>query len=112
MPQDLIVTMPRCQEVLLIRDVSVKQARRLSEHGDDESEYGGVDDGQSDISFPSIDDLLRLPVKHKDAASNIVITAGRQPRVFSYATVSPDTTATTLYNQSVVGGAGPPSSRM
>ncbi len=30
-----------------------------SEHGDDESGRSDIDDGQSDTSFPSIDELLR-----------------------------------------------------
>jgi hypothetical protein len=50
-----------------------------SEYGDsesDESEHGNVDDGQSDTSFPSVDELLHQPTKHKDAASGSVASAG------------------------------------
>ena len=47
-----------------------------SEHGNDEREHGDVDDGQSDTSFPSVDELLHQSTNHKDAASSSVVSAG------------------------------------
>ncbi len=43
---------------------------------DDESDYGDFDDGQSDTSFPSVDELLRQYVKRQDVETGSVAGAG------------------------------------
>ncbi len=46
---------------------------------DDESDYGDLDDGQSDTSFPSIDELLHQSAKRQDVESGSVAGAGTYP---------------------------------
>lgn len=43
---------------------------------DDESDYSDLDGGQSDTSFPSVDEL-RQPANHKVAASGSVASASK-----------------------------------